>query len=38
MFLSPHTVSYHLHKVYAKLEIASRAELGKLDLGDDGAR
>jgi len=36
LFLSRHTVSYHLHKIYAKLGIASRAGLGQLDL-DDGA-
>jgi hypothetical protein len=33
-----HTVSYHLHKVYAKLGIISRAELGQLDLKDDDPR
>jgi DNA-binding CsgD family transcriptional regulator len=32
LFLSPHTVSYHLHKVYTKLGIASRADLRMLDL------
>jgi DNA-binding CsgD family transcriptional regulator len=32
--MSRHTVGYHLHKVYAKLGIASRAELGRLDRGD----
>jgi DNA-binding CsgD family transcriptional regulator len=32
LFVSPHTVGYHLHKLYAKLGIASRAELGQLDL------
>jgi DNA-binding NarL/FixJ family response regulator len=37
LFVSRHTVGDHLHKLYAKLGIASRAELGKLDL-DDGDR
>jgi DNA-binding CsgD family transcriptional regulator len=37
LFISRHTVGYHLHKLYAKLGIASRAELWRLDLGDDGA-
>jgi DNA-binding NarL/FixJ family response regulator len=27
LFLSPRTVEYHLHKVFTKLGIASRAEL-----------
>jgi DNA-binding CsgD family transcriptional regulator len=31
LFMSPHTVGYHLHKVYAKLGIASRAGLRQLD-------
>jgi DNA-binding CsgD family transcriptional regulator len=34
LFLSRHTVAYHLHKVYGKLGIASRAELRQLDLDD----
>jgi DNA-binding CsgD family transcriptional regulator len=38
MFLSRHTVGYHLHKVYAKLGITARAELGQLDLNDDDPR
>jgi DNA-binding NarL/FixJ family response regulator len=38
LFLSRHTIGYHLHKVYAKLDITSRAELGQLDLNDDGSR
>jgi DNA-binding CsgD family transcriptional regulator len=33
--VSRHTVSYHLHKIYAKLGITSRADLRELDL-DDG--
>jgi hypothetical protein len=38
LFVSRHTVGYHLHKVYAQLGIASRAELGQLDLDDDDSR
>jgi DNA-binding CsgD family transcriptional regulator len=34
LFMSRHTVGYHLHKVYAKLGIASRAELHRLDQGN----
>lgn len=37
LFLSFHTVSYHLHKIYAKLGIASRVDLRQLDL-DNGGR
>jgi DNA-binding CsgD family transcriptional regulator len=32
--MSRHTVGYHLHKVYAKLGIASRAELRQPDQGN----
>jgi DNA-binding CsgD family transcriptional regulator len=35
LFLSRHTVGYHLHKVFAKQGIASRAELHLLDLDAD---
>jgi DNA-binding CsgD family transcriptional regulator len=36
LFLSHHTVSYHLHKIYTKLGIASRADLRQADF-DDGS-
>ena len=32
LFLSPRTIDYHLRKSFAKLEIASRAELARLEL------
>jgi DNA-binding CsgD family transcriptional regulator len=38
LFLSPHTISYHLHKIYAKLEVASRVDLRHLDLDDGDER
>jgi DNA-binding CsgD family transcriptional regulator len=34
LFLSPRTIDYHLRKVYAKLEISSRADLTAIDLGE----
>ena len=34
LFLSPRTIDYHLRKVFAKLEIASRADLADVDLGE----
>jgi DNA-binding CsgD family transcriptional regulator len=34
LFVSRHTVGYHLHKVYAKLGITSRADLRQLDQND----
>jgi DNA-binding CsgD family transcriptional regulator len=37
MFLSRHTVGYHLRNIYAKLGVATRAQLRQLDLGASGA-
>jgi len=34
LFLSPRTIDYHLRKVFAKLEISSRAELARVPLGE----
>ena len=34
LFISPRTVQYHLHKVFAKLNISSRSELAAA-LGSD---
>jgi DNA-binding CsgD family transcriptional regulator len=30
LFLSPHTVDFHLRQIYRKLEISSRVELARL--------
>jgi DNA-binding CsgD family transcriptional regulator len=34
LFLSPRTVGYHLYKAYPKLGIGARAELARMDLGE----
>jgi DNA-binding CsgD family transcriptional regulator len=35
LFLSPRTIDFHLRNVFRKLEISSRVELARLDLGDE---
>jgi DNA-binding CsgD family transcriptional regulator len=37
LFISPRTVEYHLHKIFAKLEISSRHELEPALAGDPDA-
>jgi DNA-binding CsgD family transcriptional regulator len=34
LFLSPRTIEYHLRKVFAKLQIASRTDLVRMGVGE----
>jgi DNA-binding CsgD family transcriptional regulator/tetratricopeptide (TPR) repeat protein len=38
MFISPHTVKFHLGQVFRKLDIGSRVELARLAADDDAGR
>jgi DNA-binding CsgD family transcriptional regulator len=37
LFLSPRTIDYYLHKIFAKLGVRSRVELARLGYGDDSS-
>jgi DNA-binding NarL/FixJ family response regulator len=36
LFLSPRTIDYHLHKIFTKLGMSSRAELVRVIAASDG--